>query len=207
MIKNLIFDLDGTIAEDMNEFFDIFNKLSNKYGYQKIEKNQVEKFKDEGAQWLLKNIKISTWKIPFLISESRNMLNKTIENINPFKGMPEVLKNLGNSGITLGILTTNTDTNVKKFLDKNNLDVFDFVYSKSSLFGKNKIITNILKRRHLEKEETCYIGDEDRDIEAAKKAGVKSAAVTWGFNTKKRLASINPDFLITKPSDILTIVK
>jgi phosphoglycolate phosphatase len=75
------------------------------------------------------------------------------------------------------------------------------------LFGKNKIITNILKRRHLEKEETCYIGDEDRDIEAAKKAGVKSAAVTWGFNTKKRLASINPDFLITKPSDILTIVK
>ena len=145
MIKNLIFDLDGTIANDMDEFFDIFNKLSKKYGYRKIEKNQIEKFKDKGAQWLLKNIKISTWKIPFLISESRNMLNKTIENIKPFKGMPKVLKDLGNDGLTLGILTTNTDTNVKKFLNNNDLDIFDFIYSKSSLFGKHKIITKILR--------------------------------------------------------------
>lgn len=206
MIKNLIFDLDGTIADDMDEFFDIFNKLSKKYGYQKIDKGLVEKFKHKGAQWLLKNIKIPTWKIPFLISESRNMLNKTIENIKPIKGMSGVLKSLSNDNLTLGILTTNTNTNVKRFLNKNNLDVFNFIYSRSSLFGKHKIITNILKKHHLKKGETCYVGDEDRDIEAAKKAGVKSAAVTWGFNTKTRLISLNPDFLINKPSDILKIV-
>jgi phosphoglycolate phosphatase len=207
MIKNLIFDLDGTIADDMDEFFDIFNKLSKKYGFAKIEKNQIESFKNKGAQWLFNNIKIATWKIPFLISEGRNMLNETIENINPFKGMPEVLKRLKSDGFTLGILTTNTEANVKKFLENNNLDVFDFIYSKSSLFGKHKIITKIVKKHNLDKTETCYIGDEDRDIEAAKKAGVTSAAVTWGFNTKTKLVSTNPDFIIDKPSDILTIVQ
>jgi phosphoglycolate phosphatase len=205
MIKNLIFDFDGTIVDDMDQFFEIFNKLAPKYGYKQITKSQIKNFKNKGTSWLIKDLGISTWKIPFLISESQNILNKTIENISPFKGMLEILKDLRQKGITLGILTTNAETNVQKFLTKNNLDVFDFIYSKSSLFGKDKIIVKILKGHSLEKDETCYVGDEDRDVEAAKKVGVRSAAVTWGFNSRNRLISVGPDFIVNKPSELLKI--
>lgn len=205
MIKNLIFDFDGTIADDMYDFFDIFNKLAKKYGYKKIQKEQVELFKDNGAAWLLKDLKVAVWKIPHLISESRNDLNNQIEDLNPFQGMVEILKDLHQKGLRLGILTTNTEANVQKFLTKNKLDVFDFIYPKSSLFGKDKIIVRIVREHGLDKNETCYIGDEDRDVEAAKKAGVKSIAVTWGFNSKKRLLSTKPDYVVNKPNEIFKL--
>jgi phosphoglycolate phosphatase-like HAD superfamily hydrolase len=47
----------------------------------------------------------------------------------------------------------------------------------------------------LDPSKVFYIGDETRDIEAAKKAGIKSIAVTWGYNTKAILDNSNPDFL------------
>jgi phosphoglycolate phosphatase len=208
MIKNLIFDFDGTIADDMNQYFHIFNELSKKYGYERVDKKDLEIFRDKGAKWLIKYFGIPKYKVPFLISEARNRFNSIIEKIGPFKGMEKLLNDLHQGGFILGILTTNKTSNVQKFLGKNNLNnLFEFVYSKSSLFGKHSAIINILKKHKLNKEQTCYVGDEDRDVNAAQKVGVKSIAVTWGFNSKKNLVSLDPDFIVDEPSEILEIVK
>ncbi len=55
-------------------------------------------------------------------------------------------------------------------------------------------------------EEVIYVGDETRDIEAAKKINSKVIAVSWGFNTKEALARHNPDFLIHQPSELLDVM-
>ncbi|HLB58081.1 MAG TPA: HAD hydrolase-like protein, partial [Gammaproteobacteria bacterium] len=55
--------------------------------------------------------------------------------------------------------------------------------------------------------ETFYIGDETRDIQAAKKNHIYSIAVTWGFNNKKVLAAEKPDFLIDNPKELLAVLK
>ena len=51
------------------------------------------------------------------------------------------------------------------------------------------------------------MGDETRDVEAAKKANIKVVAVTWGFNSPEALAKENPDFLINHPSELLEVIK
>ena len=50
------------------------------------------------------------------------------------------------------------------------------------------------------------IGDEARDIKASKKSGIKSIAVTWGFQDEATLRRLNPDFIVKTPEDILKII-
>jgi phosphoglycolate phosphatase len=117
--------------------------------------------------------------------------------------MKKTLFDLKKKNLILGIMSTNAEVNIRKFLDINKIDVFDYVIGKGSLFGKDKIIKSILKKRKLKNTEVLYVGDEVRDIEACKKLKIKIISVTWGFNDKEVLKKMKPDFLIDKPEEIL----
>jgi len=121
--------------------------------------------------------------------------------------MPEVLNLLKEEGYKLGIITSAPKESVDKFLEKNGLNLFDFIYSEGNIFGKDKVMTNIMKEKNLNPKQVFYVGDETRDIEAAKRAGIKTIAVTWGFNNEKILLKESPDHLIKKPADLLEILR
>ena len=69
--------------------------------------------------------------------------------------------------------------------------------------GARLRVSSIRKTFSLKAEEMLYIGDEIRDIKAAKKAGIAVAAVTWGFNSRESLAAEKPDYLLDRPEDFL----
>jgi phosphoglycolate phosphatase len=89
------------------------------------------------------------------------------------------------------------------FLDINNLsDLFDFVYSGKSLFGKEKVIRRMLIHENLSADRVVYVGDETRDIEASKHAGIPVVAVSWGLNSRAALASLSPDQIADDPHEL-----
>ena len=91
-------------------------------------------------------------------------------------------------------------------LTKNGLpDTFTFIYS-GSTFGKHKVINKWLRIENINPEKVVYVGDEVRDIDAAKKTGIKVIAVGWGFNSQEALAAQNPDFLIERPQELIEIM-
>jgi len=109
-------------------------------------------------------------------------------------------------GFQLGIITSNSRENVLGALEKNGLqDTFTFIYS-GSTFGKHKVINKWLKIENINPEEVAYVGDEIRDIDAAKKTGIKVIAVGWGFNSPQALAAQNPNFLIERPQELIEII-
>jgi phosphoglycolate phosphatase len=59
----------------------------------------------------------------------------------------------------------------------------------------------------LDRNHVLYIGDETRDIEAAHKAGVRVAAVTWGYNNAEMLKRFSPDYLVSRPHELLSLEK
>ena len=122
-----------------------------------------------------------------------------------FETLPEVLRELNKNGIGLGIATSNSTKNVKIFLKNNNLDMFNFIYSSIDYFHKNRILERAIKKYGMEKENVIYIGDEIRDIKAAKEAGIKVASVTWGYNFESVLASYKPDFIVNQPKELLNL--
>ena len=74
------------------------------------------------------------------------------------------------------------------------------------LFGKGKALKRILRAERLTRADVLYIGDELRDVEAAKKAGVKVAAVAWGFHTAELLRSGSPDYVVRDVSELMGVV-
>ena len=66
-------------------------------------------------------------------------------------------------------------------------------------------IIKIIKKENALKDKCIYIGDETRDIEAARKAGVKVAAVSWGLNSREALEKYQPDWLLENPKNLLLL--
>lgn len=200
-LKTIIFDFDGTICANLHELIRILNVILGEHNLDKLNANDIKKLRKKKAQDVFKTIGISVFQIPFIVRRIRKELNNNMNNIKPVKGMREVLIEL-KKDYKLAILTTNAKRNIDIFLNKNKLNIFDFIYTGTSLFGKDKIISRLLKELDIAKDEVIYIGDEVRDIEAAQKTGVKIIAVGWGYNLPKILLAYNPDFLVNKPSEI-----
>lgn len=206
MIKTIIFDFDGTIADTLSVIVKLFNKNSKKYHLPKISKKELENLRSMEPIEIIKKYGISLIEIPFIANKIKKDLNSEIDKAEMQTGIRELILELKSKKYRMGILTSNAKENVEKFLNSNKLSVFDFIHSELNLFGKNRSLENIIKKFSLKKEEVIYVGDEVRDIDACKEAGIKIISVTWGFNKKKILAKNKPDYLIDNPLKILEIV-
>lgn len=207
MIKNVIFDFDGTVVDSFDEVIRLINSLSEKYGFKKISLSQTSKMRNQGIEEAIKTLGINIFKLPFLLLEVRSLYKDSIKNLKPFKGIDKLLKILKEKGLFLEIVTTNSEENTRKFLEKNNIDFFNFIKGDVSFFGKDTVLLEEMRVHDLLPEETIYIGDEIRDVEAAKSAELKVISVTWGFNNKKILESYSPDFIAQKPQQLLKILE
>lgn len=206
MFKEIIFDFDGTIADSFGAMMEIFEEHKEEFGFEKFGEKELKIYKEQGVAELIKKRNISVWKILKILRVGKKLMNQKIKSVKPFEGTKEMLMELKKRGLTLGIISTNSEENIKEFLKKNKIEMFDYVVGKGSLFGKTRVIKNILKTRKLNKDQVLYVGDEVRDIEACKKIGIKIAAVTWGFSDEKLLAKNKPDFLIGKINKLFKIL-
>lgn len=94
------------------------------------------------------------------------------------------------------------------FSEANGLNgIFDFVYSGRNIFGKDIVIGRLLENHKIEKTSAIYVGDETRDIEAAKKLGIPIVAVSWGFNARKILAAKKPNGIVDDPNNLLECLR
>jgi phosphoglycolate phosphatase len=206
--KVIIFDFDGTIADTVDALVSIANSLAVEFGYGQITPEEFVILKSLTSREIFKYSGIPLFKIPFLLKKVKRELKNKIPELKPIQGIPEALIELKDNGSRLGIITSNSKGNVKEFLKINNLDnLFEFVHPGVTIFGKTKIINNVLRQKQIKTQEVLYVGDETRDIEASKKANVKVCSVTWGFNSQEALIKENPDFLIHHPRELVEIVK
>lgn len=207
MTRTIIFDFDGTIADTLDAVVKIVNKHSEHFGYKKVTKQDIPYLQGKKPKEILSYLGISIFKLPIWIKKIHSEINKEITNMVPTVNISPLLSELYNDErFHLGILTSNTQENVEQFLYKNDLDFFDFIRTGKSVFGKSHLINKIIKQRKVNKSEIFYVCDEVRDIEAARKSGIKSVAVIWGYNTKDALQKEDPDFLVNSPDELRDII-
>lgn len=204
MKKALIFDFDGTLADTLDTIAKITNRLSVEFGYPPASPEELAELKDLSAWEIIKRSKISIFKLPFLLRRIRKELQKDIQYIHLFPRMKEVLEELNHQGYRLYIITSNAKENVILVLKNYQiLHLFHRIDSASTLFGKSRYIKTVLKQENLQPEQAIYIGDETRDLDAAKRAKIRSIAVSWGFNSPDILSQHRPDALIYNPDELL----
>ena len=200
----IVFDFDGTIADTIDLGFRIYNRIAPEYNTKQIDEEFKHEIVTKHPQELLKKYGISHFKVITLLLRLRKEFTKHIDEVNLITGMEQALHAIKNAGLRIGILTSNSVVNVRKVMDKYNLSsIIDFVYSGKGLFGKDKVIRSMLKKENISPDNVIYVGDETRDVEASKKAGIPVIAVPWGFNSRSSLELAHPTEIADEPDSLL----
>jgi len=203
MKKIVIFDFDGTIADTFPISSEIFKDVVKDYGYEDITDEDIQKLRDMSPLQIITHFKFPIWKVPELLNKVREKTYNYVKQIKPFKGIKEMLIGLQNKNIKLGILTSNSKKIVDFFLKYKEFPEFEFIESELNIFKKPAHLKKVISKYKYKKDEVIYVGDEVRDIEAAKHAGIDVAAVTWGYNKKHILQKSNPTILANSPAELI----
>lgn len=203
-MKYLIFDFNGTLVDDLPLAVELLNNWLKPRGID-LYSYPLDSLRQMGVKKFLSQTKIS--KIEFLLAykDIKNNIRAKQTDCPPVTGITQVLKKLSQS-YSLLIYSSNHRDLIEKYLHKYNLNqYFHGIYEDNSYFGKHVGLKKIIHQLNINPQEAAYIGDESRDIYAAKKIGLKSIAVTWGFEGDQILFATRPDYLLTTPNQLLNL--
>jgi phosphoglycolate phosphatase len=142
--------------------------------------------------------------MPIVVYHLKRNIKQLIPTMKLYKDIKETIEEMTSKGIVVGILTSNSQEVVQTFLKNNDISGFQFIFTGSGIFGKAKNLKII--KAQLTSKTIFYVGDEVRDVKAAKEANVKSIAATWGFHSRKLLESSDPEAIADRPSDLINII-
>jgi len=208
-MSNIIFDFDGTIADSFTLVVDIIHDLT---GHEEpLPSHEIERLRGMTLRQAAKDIRLPIWKIPFLVAKGRKQMWAEMNKVPIFDGMADVLRQLAADGHHLYVMSSNSVQNIELFLERHHLrDDFIRLYGGVGLLGKARALNRVLRQNELDPKQTWYVGDEVRDIEGAQRAGIRVAAVTWGYNNAAVLKAHDPEALVmdvAKLADIVTADK
>ncbi len=204
-MSNIIFDFDGTLANSLPVVMELFYEWS---GVDPFTPAEVERLRNMSLRQVLREVGIPLWRVPRLLAKARGQFSHHLDEVQIFAGMPEVIKKLHTNGHQLYLISSNSSQNIRIFLKKQGIEqYFRDVRGNAGLFGKASAIKSILRTYKLSTNDCYAIGDETRDVDAAKKTGVTSIAVNWGYNADKALKAHYPDHLVTKPAQLIELLQ
>ncbi|HET6925192.1 MAG TPA: HAD hydrolase-like protein [Candidatus Saccharimonadales bacterium] len=204
-MKTIIFDFDGTIADSFVLFVDILHKLMGRT--ERVSATELERLRGMSLLQAAREVHVPWWRLPLLASRGRRMMLGAIDEVHPCQGMPEALKTLHADGYQLFIMSSNSALNIDTFLKTHGLaGLIDKVYPGVSLFGKARTLRKVIRQNRFNRGDVMYVGDEVRDIQGAKRAGIKVVSVTWGYNNADILERHAPDGLVYAAAELPDVV-
>ena len=201
----IIFDFDGTIADSF-DFVATF--LAEGANLPPLTGKQKQELHSLSMAAMARRLGYGWWRLPFLLFKGRRQMKGSIKQLQPFDGMPAVIRQLHADGYKLFIVTSNSVRNIHDFLHHHQLEAyFSEVTGSIGWFGKAGALRRLLKKHRLEVASAIYIGDELRDVEAAQSIQLPVIAVTWGFARPGDLTVLRPTGLAGSPPKLLSMLR
>lgn len=183
----LILDFDGTVADDEYIVVDTFNEFAEDYGINPVSK--VSEIKKKVYCHPLTCFRLFTVRDE-LQTEILDALAAKIDRVVIDVELANLLKELHEKKVPLGILTTNRDSTVRKFLISNSINPDMFMFIESAV-DKRKRLKQLLEIYNIDGTSSYYMGDQTTDIQAARNL-TGTIAVTWGYDSKSDLKKMDP---------------
>ncbi|HEY1049388.1 MAG TPA: HAD-IA family hydrolase, partial [Prosthecobacter sp.] len=192
--KLAAFDFDGTLADTMPWFFSTLDALADRHRFRHVSAAEAETLRHQTSREVVQALGISRWRIPFIARDfSRRMAKAAAaDTFTLFPGVADLLAALTSAGIAVAIVSSNRETTIRHILGPSAAHVTHFACS-AALFGKARKFQKLIRQTGLPLKSILSIGDELRDIEAARSVGISTAAVTWGYARESALRAAGPD--------------
>ncbi len=210
MIKAVLFDLDGTLVNSLEDLADSTNYALKKYGFPIHETEKYKYFVGDGMQKLIERVlpensrdndtKAKVFE-SFWNYYAKHYLDKTVA----YEGIHNVIETLKNKGILVAAVSNKADQMAKIVINKIFGDVFDFVTGKREGYPTKpdpKLTLEVIKELGVTPKECVFVGDSGMDMLAAKNSGCIAFGVLWGFRKADELRLNGADYLFENPNEI-----
>jgi phosphoglycolate phosphatase len=214
MIKNVLFDLDGTISDSQEGVIGSYQYTIGKLSRYHYEDNEIKKLIGTPLRGMLSSLLRSDDKE--LISEAVRLYRDKYSEIGitgnkAFPGITELLAALHRDSHHVFLVTMKNRYDAEKiikFLGYENL--FTGIYG-PDLDGypenKAQLIETAINEHGLVPEETVMVGDRKEDIFAGKSNGTLTIGITYGYGSKDEIIRVVPDCICSTPEKILTAIE
>jgi phosphoglycolate phosphatase len=203
-IDDVVHDFDGTIADSGEANL---AAMATVLGRDPFTLEEVEDMRSRTTKENMRRLGVRKWQLPRLLLKGQQLIGENMDRIQVFQGMPEAIDQLDEGGYGQYVLSTNSSENISRFLALHGLtDRIADVYGGVNMLGKARKLSKLVKVEGLDAERTVYVGDEGRDIEAAREAGMRCVAVAWGFQNAELLEAHEPDALASSPMELVEAI-
>jgi phosphoglycolate phosphatase len=190
--KLVIFDFDGTLADTFPWFMRIINDVADRYRFKRVAPHEIDALRAMDARALMRHFGIPAWKMPFIANHMRKRKSRELDQTRLFEGVDRMLRGLSDAGIALALVSSNSEANCRAILGAENASLIRHYECGASLFGKSAFFRRVLRKTGTPAHEAICIGDEIRDLDAARKEGIDFGAVTWGYTAAEALIARVP---------------
>ncbi|MBR1556089.1 MAG: HAD family hydrolase [Oscillospiraceae bacterium] len=212
--KMIIFDLDGTILDTLEDLFLSTNYALRKSGFPERSKEEVRCFVGNGIRKLIE--RSVTEQIPEnLINEVHQYFTEyyaqhCADNTKPYAGIPEVLQKLRRAGLKTAVVSNKADYAVQTLCADYFPALFDAVAGEREGIRRKPAPDAVLAVLHdlqIPAEQAIYIGDSDVDIATAENSGIPCISVEWGFRDRAFLIQHGAQKIISVPEELLNLIQ
>lgn len=197
----VIFDFDGTLADTGEWFMTATNKAAERFGFRSMSRAEFEELRSKGSREIIAHMGVPFWKLPAIARFMRRQAEEHASQVRLFAGVEPMLGSLKAAGVRMAIVSSNRETVVRTALG-DSARYIDHFGCGASLFGKARHFRRLLKATSLAPRRVLSVGDEARDIEAARDCGIAAGAVGWGYADPGFLRSLGPDLFFAQVEDI-----
>lgn len=192
--KLVIFDLDGTVLDTLDDLTDSINHVLDVYHMPSRSREEIRSFAGGGIRNLIIRSAVPETD-DTIIDEMFSLyapyykahcLDKTC----PYDGIPALLSLLKNNGVHVALVSNKSDAVVQKLIGDTFPGMFDFVVGERVGIRRKPApdsVFEVMECLGADKNQTVYIGDSEVDVLTGQNADVDCIAVTWGFRSKDHL--------------------
>ncbi len=215
--KGVIFDLDGTLLNTLQDLTDSVNAALTRAGLPLHSSDEYKYFVGDGVEELAKRVLPEVMRngeaIAKLVADIRREYSQRwADTTRPYEGIPQLLDALRTRGIKMSVLSNkpedSTRATVSRLLDRWQSD-FDMVIGVSPSVPRKPDPTaalNMAKQMGIPPPEMVYVGDTDTDMKTAVAAGMYPVGALWGYRTAEELMANGARVLLRRPAELLNIL-
>ena len=214
MINSIIFDLDGTLLNTIEDLANACNYALTTLGYKTHEVEKYKTFVGNGRYKLVERMLPEDNRSVENIEKALELFDSyyekhMIDMTKPYDGIMEMLDCLISKSINIAVVSNKPHEFTTEVVKNYFCDRFEVVYGHKKNTKEKPdpwAVLEVIDEIKVNKDECLYVGDSEIDINTAKNAGVKSVGVEWGFRGKGELESAGANYIVNKPEQILEIL-
>lgn len=213
MIKAIIFDLDGTILNTLDDLFYSTNYALKQYKLKTRTYEEIRCFVGNGVRVLIEKAvgDDNQHLVDDVIKEFKSHYKEhSLEHIKEYVGIKDTLIQLKKIGIHLAVVTNKFNAAAQEIVNKYFPNIFDIVLGEVKELNRKPhpdMCNYVLNKLGINCTETLYIGDSEVDVLTAKNANLQCISCSWGFRTKEELIENGAAIIIDNPGEILRIIE